>query len=65
MDGLSDAPSAPPIHDHSQEDSPAPHCDTRTCATISVTEGSTVKKQEHGDSIAVANLPEKTDMYLL
>jgi hypothetical protein len=61
QDGLSDVPSAPPIHDYSQEPSPALHCDTRTSANASVSEGSTVKKEEHGDGIVGANLPEKTD----
>jgi type IV secretory pathway TrbF-like protein len=29
QDGLSDVPSAPPIHDYSQEASPVPNCDTK------------------------------------
>ncbi|KAM0873373.1 hypothetical protein ACQ4PT_038102 [Festuca glaucescens] len=61
MDGLSDVPSAPPIHDYSQEASPAPHCDTRTGANASASDGSTVKKEEQGDDILGANLPDKTN----
>jgi hypothetical protein len=61
QDGLSDVPSAPPIHDYSQEASPAPHCDTRTGADASVSDGSTVKKEEQGDAILGANLPDKTN----
>uniref|UniRef100_A0ACD5YQX9 Uncharacterized protein n=1 Tax=Avena sativa TaxID=4498 RepID=A0ACD5YQX9_AVESA len=60
QDGLSDVPSAPPIHDCSQEASPAPHSHTRTCANASASDGSTVKKEEHSDGILGANLPEKT-----
>uniref|UniRef100_A0ACD5Z5S1 Uncharacterized protein n=1 Tax=Avena sativa TaxID=4498 RepID=A0ACD5Z5S1_AVESA len=59
-DGLSDVPSAPPIHDCSQEASPAPHSHTRTCANASASDGSNVKKEEHSDGILGANLPEKT-----
>ena len=61
QDGLSDVPSAPPINDYSQEASPAPHCDTRTCANASVSDGSTGQKEEIDDGILGANLPGKTD----
>ena len=61
MGHVQDIPSAPPIHDYSQEASPAPHCDTRTSANASVSDGLTVEKEEQGDDILGANLPEKTD----
>ncbi|CAM0944009.1 unnamed protein product [Alopecurus aequalis] len=60
-DGLSDVPSAPPINDYSQEASPTPHCDTRTSANASVSDGSAVQKEENDDGILGANLPGKTD----
>jgi hypothetical protein len=53
---------SPPIHNYSQEASPVPNCDSRTGANASVSDGSTIKKEEHGDDILGANFPEKTNM---
>ncbi|KAG8059356.1 hypothetical protein GUJ93_ZPchr0002g23236 [Zizania palustris] len=56
MDGLSDVPSAPPIHAYDQEISP-----TAQCANVNVCDGSTSKKEEYIDDNVEANLPDKSE----
>ncbi|KAG8072473.1 hypothetical protein GUJ93_ZPchr0006g44245 [Zizania palustris] len=56
MDGLSDVPSAPPIHAYDQEINPAVYC-----ANANVHDGSTNKKEKNIDDNVEANLPDKTE----
>ncbi|XP_052141879.1 uncharacterized protein LOC127761609 [Oryza glaberrima] len=56
MDGLSDVPSAPPIHAYDQEISQvSQNVDANVC------DGSTVKKEEYNDDGLEPNLPEKSE----
>lgn len=56
QDGLSDVPSAPPIHAYDQEISQvSQNVDANVC------DGSTVKKEEYNDDGLEPNLPEKSE----
>ncbi|XP_062221931.1 uncharacterized protein LOC133921176 [Phragmites australis] len=61
VDGLSDVPSAPPIHDYDQEHSPATHHVTRSCANKNLSDGLAAKKEHHHEANGGANLTDKNE----
>jgi len=61
QDGLSDVPSAPPIHDYEQDHRPVTHNDTRSCANTNSTDGLSTKIDEHQEVNGGANLADKND----
>uniref|UniRef100_A0A0D9VLB6 Uncharacterized protein n=1 Tax=Leersia perrieri TaxID=77586 RepID=A0A0D9VLB6_9ORYZ len=56
MDGLSDVPSAPPIHTYDQEIGPASHH-----VNVNECDDSTVKKEECNDDNVKSNLPDRSE----
>ena len=60
QDGLSDVPSAPPIHDYDKDNHPVTHDDTRSSANANCADGLSAKKEEHQVNGA-ANLADKND----
>lgn len=58
-DGMSNVPSAPPIHDYDQDNCPVTHDHTRSCANANFADGSA--KIEHGEVNGEANLPDKNE----
>ncbi|KAG2654195.1 uncharacterized protein LOC120653825 [Panicum virgatum] len=61
LDGLSDVPSAPPIHDYEQDHRPVTRNDTRSCANANSTDDLSAKIEEHQEVNGGANLADKND----
>ncbi|CAN6253199.1 unnamed protein product [Urochloa humidicola] len=59
LDGLSDVPSAPPIHDYDQDHHPVTHNDTRFNGNAKSTNGLSAKKEVHQGVNGGANLADK------
>jgi hypothetical protein len=59
QDGLSDVPSAPPIHDYDQVHSTTTHNVTQSCANTNLSDGLAAKKEHHHEANEGANLHDK------
>jgi hypothetical protein len=59
QDGLSDVPSAPPIHEYDQVHSTATHNVTQSRTNTNLSDGLAAKKEQHHEANEGANLQDK------